>query len=195
MTAQQESRTPPSDTAGAVCVFCGSATTVVPAYLALAREVGTALASAGHVVVSGGGKVGMMGAVTAGAREAGGRTVGVIPRVLSDAEIADVDSDELVVTTDLSERKNTMVARSDAFLALPGGIGTLDELFEVWTSGYLNLHAKPVVLLSPGGFYDHLLAHLDAMVAADFLTPGSRALLRVAATVPDALRMLDPVRL
>lgn len=174
-----------------VCVFCGSSTVVDERYLALAADLGAALAGAGHTVVSGGGRVGMMGRVTAGARAAGGRTVGIIPQVLYDAEVADTDSDELVVTADMAERKNLMVAKSDAFVALPGGIGTLDELFEVWTTAYLGIHAKPIVLLSSGDFYRHLLRFVDRMADERFLTATSRALLQVAHTVPATLETLD----
>ena len=174
----------------AVCVFCGSSTTVDQRYLLLAREVGGALATAGYTVVSGGGRVGMMGALAAGARFAGGRTIGIIPKVLYGAEVADTDSDELVVTADMAERKTEMVARSDAFLALPGGIGTMDELFEVWTTTFLGVHAKPVLLLSPDGFYQHLLSFVDALVADHFLTEQARARLQVVTSVPAAIQTL-----
>lgn len=174
----------------AICVFCGSSTTVDSGYLRLAAEAGAALAAAGHTLVSGGGKVGMMGAVAAAARAGGARTVGVIPQVLYGAEVADTESDELLVTADMAERKTLMVAKSDAFLALPGGVGTMDELFEVWTTAFLGVHTKPVVLLSLDGFYDRLLSFVDDLVARHFLSAASRDKLMVAETVPDALARL-----
>lgn len=173
-----------------ICVFCSSSTTVDPVYLRLAAEVGAGIAAAGHGLVSGGGKVGMMGAVAAAARSGGARTVGIIPRVLYGPEVADTDSDELLVTADMAERKNLMVAKSDAFLALPGGIGTMDELFEVWTTAFLRVHAKPVALLSPDGFYDPLLSFVDGLVARRFLSAESRGKLLVAGSATEALTLL-----
>ncbi|WP_224389364.1 TIGR00730 family Rossman fold protein [Pseudonocardia sp. ICBG1293] len=141
----------------AVCVYCASSDGVAPHYLELAREVGRAVAARGWTLVSGGGRKSMMGAVAAGAREAGGRTVGVIPRSMVEREWADHDSDELRVVESMRERKQEMEDRADAFLALPGGIGTCEELFEVWTAGSLGLHGKPVVLLDPDGHWDGLV--------------------------------------
>ena len=129
----------------AVCVYCASGPTH-PELLALAARVGEAIADRGWTLVSGGGNVSAMGALAAGARAHGGRTVGVIPKALVHKEVADVDADELVVTDTMRERKQVMEDRSDAFIALPGGIGTLEELFETWTAGYLGMHDKPVVL-------------------------------------------------
>lgn len=133
-----------------VCVFCSSSQKIDPKYLDLATRVGAELAERGHTLVSGGATVSCMGAVTSAARAAGGRTIGVIPQVLVDVEIADRGSDELVVTADMRERKGVMDARSDAFLVLPGGIGTLEELFEIWTARVLGIHAKPLVILDRG---------------------------------------------
>ena len=113
----------------AVCVFCASSMQLSPRWLELARELGAELATRGHHLVSGGGRVGMMGTVAAGARAAGGHTLGVMPGSMTTEEIADTDSDEFVVTADMATRKTEMIARSDAFVVLPGGLGTLDELF------------------------------------------------------------------
>ena len=134
-----------------VCVFCASGLDIDPRYLALAREVGAGIAGRGWTLVSGAGSISMMGEVGASARAAGGRTIGVIPEALVAMEVADHDSDELIVTRDMRQRKGIMDERSDAFLALPGGIGTLEELVEVWTARSLNMHHKPVVVLDPWG--------------------------------------------
>jgi uncharacterized protein (TIGR00730 family) len=175
----------------AVCVFCGSSTTLAPEFLELAAALGTELARRGHTLVSGGGRVGMMGAVTAAARAAGGRTVGVIPEVLSGYEIADGDSDELTVTASMAARKNLMMAKSDAFVSLPGGIGTLDELFEVWTTRSLGLHAKPIVLLDPDGFYAGLLSWLADAGRHGFVRPVSAELLVTCRSVTEAVDLVE----
>ncbi len=143
----------------AVCVYCASGPTH-PELLTLAARVGEAIADRGWTLVSGGGNVSAMGALAAAARARGGRTVGVIPKALVHREVADVDADELVVTDTMRERKQVMEDRADAFIALPGGIGTLEEFFEAWTAGYLGMHDKPVVMLDPFGHYDGLLAWL-----------------------------------
>ncbi|MFG1654466.1 TIGR00730 family Rossman fold protein [Micromonospora sp. NPDC049275] len=175
----------------AVCVFCASSRTLDQRWLDLAAETGAELARRGHTLVSGGGCVGMMGAVVDGARAAGGRTVGVIPQALVDLEVADLASDELLVTDSMASRKTLMIDRSDAFLALPGGLGTLDELFEVWTTATLALHAKPMVLIDADGFYRPLLDWLNSLTDQHFLKPAGRNLLTVVATVPEALKALE----
>ena len=156
----------------AVCVYCASGPRH-PELLALAAEVGEAIADRGWTLVSGGGNVSAMGALAAGARAHRGRTVGVIPKALVHKEMADVDADELVVTDTMRERKQVMEDRSDAFIALPGGIGTLEELFETWTAGYLGMHDKPVVLLDPDGHYDGLWAWLESLVEKGYVHPGA----------------------
>ena len=139
-----------------VCVYCASSTHD-PRLLAVATEVGDAIARRGWALVSGGGNGSMMGAVAEAARAGGARTVGVIPEGLRVREVADTSADELVVVTTMRERKREMEERSDAFLTLPGGIGTMEEMFEVWTSASLGFHHKPVVLYDPIGFYTPLL--------------------------------------
>src|SRR5689334_4441430 len=141
----------------AVCVFCASSDAIDPRWLALAREVGAGLAGRGHQVVSGGGRVGMMGTLASGARAAGGHTFGVIPQSLVDLELADASADELVITDGMSARKTILIDRADAFVVLPGGLGTLDELFEVWTTATLGLHRKRIILLDQDGFFTGLL--------------------------------------
>ncbi|MFF0229373.1 TIGR00730 family Rossman fold protein [Micromonospora sp. NPDC005254] len=175
----------------AVCVFCASSRTLDQRWLDLATETGAELARRGHTLVSGGGCVGMMGAVADGARAAGGYTVGVIPQALVDLEVADLASDELLVTDSMADRKTLMIDRSDAFLALPGGLGTLDELFEVWTTATLALHTKPMVLIDADGFYRPLLDWLTTLTDQHFLKPAGRNLLTVVATVPEALKALE----
>jgi uncharacterized protein (TIGR00730 family) len=174
-------------TVAAVCVFCASSTRVDQRYLDLAREVGQRLGAAGHSLVSGGGRVGMMGTVAAGARAGGARTLGIIPEALVRLEVADTLADELVTTADMAERKTVMMAKADAFLVLPGGIGTLDELFEVWTTRTLGQHDKPVVVLDPDGFYTGLLEWLAGLVPTKFLRPEALAALRVVTTVDAAI--------
>jgi uncharacterized protein (TIGR00730 family) len=175
----------------AVCVYCASGVDD-PACLRLAADVGAEIGRRGWTLVSGGGRVSMMGAVARGARAAGARTIGVIPRMLVDRERADTDSDELVVTDTMSQRKQVMAERSDAFLALPGGIGTLDELFETWTAGYLGLHHKPVVLLDPMGHYGGLVEWLGTLHRQGFVSKAASDRLIVVTDIDAAFRSLTP---
>ena len=153
-----------------VCVYCASST-YDPALLELAGSVGTGLARRGWSLVSGGGNVSMMGALAEAARRGGARTVGVIPEGLRVLEVADVAADELVVVSTMRERKREMEDRSDAFLTLPGGIGTLEEMFEAWTAASLGFHQKPVVLYDPIGFYRPLLDWVSGMAESGLVTP------------------------
>jgi uncharacterized protein (TIGR00730 family) len=171
----------------AVCVYCASGPTD-PTLLKLASELGAAIADRGWTLVSGGGNVSAMGAVAAGARSHGGSTVGVIPKALVHRELADVDADELVVTDTMRERKQVMEDRADAFIALPGGIGTLEEVFEAWTAGYLGMHTKPVVMLDPVGHYDGLLTWLAGLVDTGYV---AKAALDRMPVVNDIARALD----
>ncbi|NDK88052.1 TIGR00730 family Rossman fold protein [Gordonia desulfuricans] len=173
----------------AICVYCASGRHVPEEYLDLATRLGTAIGKGGHSLVSGGGNVSMMGAVASATRAAGGHTLGIIPRALMEREVADLDADELVVTETMRERKGLMDSRADAFITLPGGIGTLEELFETWTGGYLGMHAKPVVLLDPDGFYEPLLSWLRGLVERGFVTAESLDRLRVVATVEEAIEV------
>jgi uncharacterized protein (TIGR00730 family) len=171
----------------AVAVYCASSDRIDPAYLRLAAEVGTELGRRGHVLVTGGGSVSMMGAVGRAARAAGAHTVGVIPRHLVLMEVADHDSDELVLVDTMRERKAEMDRRADAFLVLPGGIGTFEEFFEVWTAGTLGMHAKPVVVLDPDGFYAPLWAWLDDLAGRGFVRRSALESLVLAGSVGAAL--------
>jgi uncharacterized protein (TIGR00730 family) len=175
-----------------VCVYCASGP-AHPELLALAAKVGEAIADRGWTLVSGGGNVSAMGALAAGARAHGGRTVGVIPKALVHKEVADVDVDELVVTDTMRERKQIMEDRSQAFIALPGGIGTLEELFETWTAGYLGMHDKPVVLLDPDGHYDGLWAWLEDLVDRGYVHPGALERIVVVRDVEAALALCAPL--
>ena len=170
----------------AVCVFCGSSTDLDRRYLDLAAATGAELARRGHTLVSGGGRVGMMGAVAAAARAGGAHTLGIIPQSLVDLEVADTASDELLITGSMNERKDLMLAKSDAIITLPGGLGTLDELFEVWTTATLGAHRKPIVLLDPEGFYAGLLTWLRTAAEARFVRPEALGLVTLAASVPAA---------
>ena len=170
----------------AVCVYCASGPTH-PELLALAERLGAEIADRGWTLVSGGGNVSAMGAVAHGARSRGGRTVGVIPKALVHRELADVDADELIVTDTMRQRKQVMEDRADAFIALPGGIGTLEELFETWTAGYLGMHEKPVVLLDPDGHYDGLLVWLAGLRDSGYVAQGALDRLLTVVDVDAAL--------
>ncbi|MFE3448571.1 TIGR00730 family Rossman fold protein [Nonomuraea sp. NPDC059194] len=174
-----------------ICVFCASSQKIDPKYVDLATEVGTELALRGHTLVSGGATVSCMGAVTSAARAAGGRTVGVIPQVLVDIEVADTASDELIVTADMRERKGVMDARSDAFLVLPGGIGTLEELFEIWTARVLGVHAKPLVILDPCGLYEPLRSLVEHMYDEGFTRANVFDAISWTKSVKEALALLE----
>ncbi|OUC94994.1 TIGR00730 family Rossman fold protein [Streptosporangium minutum] len=174
-----------------ICVFLASSQKIDNKYLALAEEVGAELARRGHTLVSGGAKVSCMGAVARAARAGGGRTIGVIPQALVDIEVSDEESDELIVTTDMRERKGIMDARSDAFLVLPGGIGTLEELFEIWTSRTIGLHDKPLVLLDPWGVYAPLRTLVEGMHEQGFTRPDVFDAISWTTTVEEAFRHLE----
>lgn len=173
-----------------VCVYCGSRIGGDPIHARTAFAFGELLARRGVDLVYGGGRVGIMGAVADGALAQGGRVIGVIPRGLVDRELAHPGASELVVVDSMHERKAEMERRSDAFVALPGGSGTLDELFEVWTWRQLGLHGKPVALLDVGGYWGPLVSCLDHMVREGFLDGAEREGLLVGA---DGGRLLDAI--
>jgi uncharacterized protein (TIGR00730 family) len=174
-----------------ICVFCGSSAGASPVYRDAAATLGAALARGGRRVVFGGGRVGLMGVLADAALTAGGEVVGVIPQHLVDREVAHRSLTQLHVVKSMHERKAMMAELSDAFVVLPGGIGTLEEFFEVWTWGQLGLHQKPYGLLNAGGFFDPLLTFLDHAVAARFIRPEHRALLVVENRVERLLARLD----
>ena len=175
----------------AVCVYCASSTRIAREYVAVAAEVGTALALRGHTLVSGGGNLSAMGAVARAARAGGAFTLGVIPSALLDVEVGDREADELLVVDDMRTRKGLMDARSDAFLALPGGLGTLEELLEVWVARSLGMHSKPVVALDVDGLYAPLRAQVDLMVERGFVRAPAVQALQWAGSVEEALDLVE----
>ncbi|HEU0102650.1 MAG TPA: TIGR00730 family Rossman fold protein [Mycobacteriales bacterium] len=184
----------------AICVFCASSTRIPASYVDLAAQVGKEIAARGHSLVSGGGNLSMMGAVAQAARAGGARTTGVIPEALLQLEVGDRDADELLVVDDMRTRKGLMDSRSDAFLTLPGGLGTLEELSEVWVARFLGLHDKPVVALDVDGLYAPLRAQVDLMVERGFVRPEAADVLVWASSVAEALDAVEaglirPVRM
>jgi hypothetical protein len=172
-----------------ICVFCGSNRGVDPAYSAAAVDMGARLAAAGLELVYGGGNVGLMGELARGVLAAGGRVIGVIPRDLA-RQVSHVELSELIQVESMHERKQRMHGLSDAFVALPGGIGTLEEIFEAFTWAQLGLHAKPVALLDTAGFYGGLTAFLARMVEQGFLRREHLDSLLVARDAEELLRRL-----
>ena len=170
-----------------ICVFCGSRDGRAPAYREAARALGTAIAENGIELVYGAGGRGMMGAVADAALAAQGRVIGVVPRDLFQREFLHEGLTELHAVDDMLQRKALMAELSDGFISLPGGIGTMDELFEMWTWTQLGIHGKSSVLLNVDGYYDSLIAFLDEMTAAGYLSPDQRALLQSAQTAEEAL--------
>jgi hypothetical protein len=173
-----------------VAVFCASATGAHPIYREAAEELGRSLAARDIGLIYGGSNVGLMKAVAEAALASSGRVIGVIPEVLVDLEVAHHGITELHVTSTMHTRKALIGEKADAFIALPGGFGTFEELFEVLAWHTLKIHAKPILLLNTNGFYDKLLVFLDHCVAEGMLKPRSRELLLIADNVKDALRQL-----
>ena len=175
----------------AICVYCSSSSRIDQSYVDLAAEVGTEIAKRGHSLVSGGGDLSCMGAVARAARAGGARTVGVIPAALLELEVGDVDADELLVVDDMRTRKGLMDSRSDAFLTIPGGLGTLEELLEVWVARFLGMHVKPVVVLDVDGLYDPLRAQLALMVERGFVREQAAGALTWTTSVTGALDAVE----
>lgn len=169
-----------------ICVYCGSSPGRLDAYSSAARSLGAALVDRNIRLVYGGAKVGIMGAVADAVLQLGGEAVGVIPEALMTKEVAHADLTELHVTRSMHERKTLMAELSDGFIALPGGIGTLEELFEIWTWAQLGFHDKPCGLLNVEGYYDHLVTFLDHTVAEGYVGESHRGIL-VVETVPEML--------
>lgn len=169
-----------------VCVFCGSSLGVRPAYAEAARQLGRSLAESGRELVYGGGRVGLMGVVADAALAAGGRVIGVIPEGMVRREVAHQGLSDLKVVNSMHERKATMAALADGFIALPGGIGTLDELFEIWGWGQLGLHAKPLGFLDVEHYYRDLMLFLDHVAEQGFMRTRHRAMVAVEPE-PEAL--------
>lgn len=187
-----------------VCVFCGSYAGDDTAYAESARQMGRLMARRGLGLIYGGGNVGLMGELAESALMEGGEVIGVIPRALLEREVGLTDLPDLRVVDSMHERKALMAELSDGFVALPGGIGTLEEFFEVWTWAQLGMHHKPCALLNAAGYYDDLIAFLDRMVERGFLREAHRGLVMVeteaealldrlaAYEPPEVYRWIDP---
>ncbi len=184
---------PERDSSGdwAVCVYCASGPEH-PELVEVAAELGDAIAERGWTLVWGGGRVSAMGALASAARARGGRTVGVIPQILMRREIADAEADELIVSKTMRERKQVMEDRADAFIVLPGGVGTLDELLDAWTTGYLGLHRKPIVMLDPLGHYEGLWIWLCGLLDSGYISQTAMDRLVLVDKVSAALEACAP---
>ena len=176
-----------------LCVYCGSAGAVDGRYREAARELGECLAGAGIELVFGGGRIGLMGILADAVLAAGGRVVGVIPERLRDAELAHQGASELVITASMHDRKRVMAERADAFAVLPGGIGTLDEMFEIVTWRQLGLHDKPIFLVDVAGYWQPLRALLDHIVVEHFAASLVPRLLRVVPDIAALMRALGTI--
>jgi uncharacterized protein (TIGR00730 family) len=175
----------------AICVFSSSSNAVAPAYFEAARQLGLLIAQHGHTLVYGGSNVGLMGELARAVHSCHGRVIGVIPETIRARGVAYDMADELLVTADLRERKALMEMRSDAFIALPGGFGTLEEVSEVLTLKQLQLHTKPIVLINTLAFYDRLIELYDHFYAEHFAKGQSRQLYHIALDAPGALAHIE----
>lgn len=174
-----------------VCVYCGSSHGARELYTEAARALGTALATTGRTLVYGGGNVGLMGVVADAALAARGKVIGVIPQPMVDKELAHHGLTELHIVGSMHERKALMAELSEGFIAMPGGIGTLEEMFEIWTWAQLGIHARPIGLLNVNGFYEPLVRFLDQLVTERFVRVENREMLAVAAEVPELLKQME----
>lgn len=174
-----------------VAVFCGSRIGVLAAYRAAAAALGRGLAEAGMTLVYGGGRIGLMGALADGALAAGGEVIGVIPEFLTRVELAHDGISELIVTDNMHTRKRRMFELADAFITMPGGLGTLDETVEILTWRQLGLHDKPILLCDVAGSAEPLVAALDGAIERGFAAPATRRLYEVVAGVPAVLDRLS----
>jgi len=177
-----------------ICVFCGSSKGLKPAYREAAVEIGRAIAAKGFELVYGGGNIGLMGELADAALEAGGRVIGVIPDGLLRREVGHLHLTELHIVSSMHERKAMMAELSDAFVALPGGYGTLEEFFEIVTWAQLGMHRKPCGLLNVSGYFDPLLDMIDRANEEQFLRPHHRELVLVASQVDDLLDQMARYR-
>lgn len=173
-----------------LAVYCGSATPEDPRYIELARDVGRGLAERGIGVVYGGGRLGLMGAIASGALEAGGEVIGVIPEALANSEVANRDCTELYTVSGMHERKQRFTDLSDGFVTIPGGVGTMDELWEAMSWAQLGYHSDPVGLLNAFGFYDDLIAFNRKMAEVGFVRPAHQNILIAADTLDELLEKM-----
>ena len=174
-----------------ICVFCSASQTIDAKYLTLASELGQEIAKRNWSLVTGGGSVSMMGAVTKAAKLNGGKTIGVIPQSLVDIEVPDEHHEELHVVENMRVRKGLMESLSDAFIILPGGLGTLEELFEMWVGRFLGFHGKPIVILDPFNFYNPLHDFLDQLQGEGFVKPGQREIIHWTESISAALNSIE----
>lgn len=177
-----------------LCVYCSSSDRLDPQYGTAAEELGAELVARGWGLVYGGGKTGLMGALARAVKSRGGRVVGVIPEFMKARELAYDEADELVTVVTMRERKLLMETRADAFVALPGGFGTLEEIMEILTLRQLDVVKKPCVFFNQDGFYDDLLRLFERMLAEKFCKPSNLKLFRVATTVPDIFAQIEAAR-
>lgn len=174
-----------------LCVYCSSSDRLEPKYSAVAEQVGGEIARRGWALVYGGGKTGLMGAVARGTKGAGGRVIGVIPEFMKARELEFTEADELISVITMRERKMLMETRADAFLALPGGWGTLEELLEILTLAHLEVLQKPIVILNQNGYYDDLLRLFERIVAEKFMRETIRGKFSVAKTVEEIFPLIE----
>ncbi|MHB1863788.1 MAG: LOG family protein [Gemmatimonadaceae bacterium] len=177
-----------------LCVFCASSPGADPRYVAAARAFGALVARSGRRIVYGGGNTGLMGELADAALGAGGEVIGLMPKHLADREVAHLGLTRLEIVGSMHERKARLAQMADGFVALPGGLGTLEEFTEIWTWGQLGLHAKPYGLLNVAGYFTPLLAFLDHAVAERFVRPEHRAMVRVAEDPAALLEALETAR-
>ena len=170
-----------------IAVYCSSAELIDQQHKDFAFQLGAAIADRGAELVSGGGKASMMGQISLGARSRGGKTIGIIPQKLVDIEFADHDNDELVVVDSMRSRKGKIEATADGFIALAGGLGTLEELIEIWVGRYLGFHSKPIVILDPQGVFSKLQELVIDLENQHFVKPGMRNLVLWSADIEQAL--------
>lgn len=174
-----------------LCVYCASSDRIDPKYAAAAEELGREIVARGWGLVYGGGKTGLMGAVARGTKAAGGRVVGVIPEFMKARELAFDEADELVTVITMRERKLLMETRADAFVTLPGGFGTLEEIMEILTLRQLDVVRKPCVFFNQDGFYDDLIRLFEKMLTEKFFKPSNMDLFRVARSVPEIFTQIE----
>jgi cytokinin riboside 5'-monophosphate phosphoribohydrolase len=174
-----------------LCVYCASSNTISERYFAAARAIGEGIGRRGWTLIFGGGSVGLMGMVAEAVRSTGGSVIGIIPQALLDREIGYLRADELIVTTTMRQRKQLMDDQAEAFVALPGGFGTLEELLEIMTLRQLAYHDKPIVIVNIDGYFDALLAQFERIFAEGFAHTRYQDLYRVVISSEDALDLLS----
>lgn len=178
-----------------ICVYCSSSHNVDEKYFAVARDLGKRLGERGDTLVWGGGKVGLMGAVAESCQQAGGKLYGVIPEIMTDIEIAYRDAEELIVTQTMRERKQLMDERADAFVILPGGLGTLEELAEILVLRILKYHDRPIYIVNVDGYYDPMLTFFEHMIEQKFAKDRYRSLYEVVTTVDEVMDRIKTLKL